>query len=265
MDLGQARRNGDWRYTGGMKRALIIRHHPKETLAANFRGILDAREFEPVPVDLFDRLHDDWQPPSLDRPAVVMAFGGPMSANDDLPAFHWERQFLREAMDGDLPVFGVCLGAQMMSAALGGTVEPTGGYQFGLRKIHVTAEGDADPVFSKIRTPLVPTLHGECFTIPRGAIKLAEGDILCRDGLYRRINMAFRYRNSYGFQFEPQLTLDEFLVWNEVFYGDYALMGDRFDPREEAARNEREFTKFARAHEAQMGELLAAFLENAGL
>ena len=77
--------------------------------------------------------------------------------------------------------------------------------------------------------------------------------------------MAFRYRNSYGFQFEPQLTLDEFLVWNEVFYGDYALMGDRFDPGEEAARNEREFTKFAQAHEAQMGELLAAFLENAGL
>ena len=33
--------------------------------------------------------------------------------------------------------------------------------------------------------------------------------MLCRDGSYRRINMAFRYARSYAFQFEPQLTLDE--------------------------------------------------------
>ena len=62
-------------------------------------------------------------------------------------------------------------------------------------------------MFSKIAAPLVPTLHGECFTVPDGATKLAEGYMLRRDGWYLRINMAFRYGNSYGFQFEPQLTL----------------------------------------------------------
>ena len=152
-----------------------------------------------------------------------------------------------------------------MSTALGGTVEPSGGYQFGLRKIHVTADGDSDPVFGAIANPLVPTLHGECFTIPEGAARLAEGDMLCRDGKYRRINMAFRYGPSYAFQFEPQLTLDELKVWDRVFSGDYDLMGDAFNSQEESARNLREFAKFAPEHQRQMTALLEAFLANAGL
>ena len=144
-------------------------------------------------------------------------------------------------------------------------MEPTGGYQFGLRTTMITAEGDADPVFSKITVPLVPTLHGDCFSIPPGAVKLAEGFMLRRDGKYRRINMAFRYNNSYAFQFEPQLTLDELIVWNRELGGDYKLMGSQFDPDEEAARNLREFAKFDHSHQQQMREMLLAFLDNAGL
>ena len=168
-------------------------------------------------------------------------------------------------MEQGIPVFAVCLGAQLLATALGGTVEPTGGYQFGLRKIFVTAEGDADPVFGQIRAPLVPTLHGESFSIPAGATKLAEGYLLCRDGTYRKINMAYRIGDSYGFQFEPQLTLEELRIWNLELLDDYKLMGDRFDPAEEAARHLREFAKYAPLYEAQMGDLLRAFLENAGL
>ena len=78
--------------------------------------------------------------------------------------------------------------------------------------------------------------------------------MLCRDGSYRKINMAFRYGNSYGFQFEPQLTLEELQVWNRELSGDYALMGDRFDPSEEAARNLREFARYEPHYRAQMRE-----------
>lgn len=248
-----------------MKRALIIRHHPSETLASNFQSILEARSFELQTLNVFESAprFDLFPVPSVDEFDVVMAFGGPMSVNDDCPAFRQELDYLRAAMAREIPVFGVCLGAQMMATALGGRVEPSGGYQFGLRKIDVTGDGAGDPVFGKIRVPLVPTLHGECFTVPDGAVKLADGHILCRDGSSRRINMAFRHKNSYAFQFEPQLTLEEFLVWNQEFAGDYNLMGDQFDPAEESARNLREFTEFASTHEAQMADLLAAFLANA--
>ena len=89
--------------------------------------------------------------------------------------------------------------------------------------------------------------------------------MLLRDGRYRRINMAFRYGNSYAFQFEPQLTLEEFKVWDRELRSDYELMGENFDPAEEARRNLSEFTRFAPVHEAQMRDLFNAFLNNAGL
>ncbi len=70
---------------------------------------------------------------------------------------------------------------------------PTGGYQFGLRKIDVTATGAAGAVFRKIFAPLVPTLHGERVTVPDGGALLAEGIMLRRDGAWLRFPMAFRY------------------------------------------------------------------------
>tara|TARA_B100000315_G_scaffold256332_1_gene301995 strand:+ start:378 stop:1139 length:762 start_codon:yes stop_codon:yes gene_type:complete len=250
-----------------MKRALIIRHSATESLAANYREVLEEQGFQLEALNVFESApaHGRFSPPDLAEISLTVVLGGPLSANEEYPALHRERAYLKEAMDQGKPVFGVCLGAQLMARALGGAVEPTGGYQFGLRRISVTAEGDADPVFSKIQVPLVPTLHGESFTIPPGAVKLAEGFMLCRDGRYRRINMAFRHGTSYGFQFEPQLTLEELQVWDRELRGDYALMGDRFDPDEEAARNLREFARFAPFHEAQMLEVLLAFLRNAGL
>ena len=71
----------------------------------------------------------------------------------------------------------------------------------------------------------MPTLHGDTFSIPEGAVKLADAFMLRRDGTYRRINMAFRYGRSYAFQFEPQLTLEEFRVWDRELRGDYQFLG----------------------------------------
>ena len=249
-----------------MKRALVIRHAELETLAENFSSVLRSQGFQLEPLNIFDDAPEYriFAAPPLKEISLIIALGGPMSANDDYPALHKEREYLKEAMAVGVPVLGICLGAQMMATALGGSVEPTGGYQFGLSRLLITEEGAADSVFGKIEVPLAPTLHGECFTIPKGAVKLAEGNMLCRDGSYRRINMAFRYNDSYAFQFEPQLTLEELTIWNEAFTGDYELMGDRFDPMDEAARNLREFAKFAPHHEAQMREMLLAFLNNVG-
>ena len=247
-----------------MKRALIIRHAEVETLAGNFTSVLKSEKFQLEFLNIFDDAPEYriFAAPPLEEISIIIALGGPMSANDDYPALHQERGYLKNAMASGKPVMGICLGAQMMATALDGTVEPTGGYQFGLSRLLITEEGAADPVFGKIEVPLVPTLHGEGFTIPKSAVKLAEGHMLCRDGSYRRINMAFRYNDSYAFQFEPQLTLEELRVWDEAFPGDYELMGDRFDPKAESARNLREFAKFASHHEAQMREMLRVFLSN---
>ena len=250
-----------------MKNALIIRHAAPETLGANFTSILTKEGFRLTPLNVFDLApkYPSFPQPDLRQTHLIVALGGPLSANDDFPALEQERELLSEAYRNGVPIFAVCLGAQLLCRVLGGQVQPTGGYQFGLRKISVTEAGDADPVFSKVLVPLLPTLHGECFSIPEGATRLAEGHILLRDGSYLKINMAYRAGNCYAFQFEPQLTYDELVVWNRELYNDYLLMGDDFNPAEESARNLREFAKFAPVHDAQMGEMFRAFLLTAGL
>ena len=144
-------------------------------------------------------------------------------------------------------------------------MNPTGGYEFGLRKMWITEVGGSDPVFGKLRVPLVPTLHGECFTVPPDATELAFGYMLCRDGSFRRQSLAFRHGISYGFQFEPQLTLDELRVWNRELAGDYEKMGPLFDPSFEAEAHLREFAAYSPIYEAQSREMLMAFCDNAGL
>ena len=247
-----------------MKRALVIRHAAAETLAGNFTSVLRPENFQLETLNIFGDApnYRKFPAPPVEEISLIVALGGPMSANHDYPALREEREYLGNAMAAGKPVMGICLGAQIMAQALGGKVEATGGYQFGLSRLLITEEGAADPVFGKIEVPLAPTLHGDCFSIPKDAAKLAEGYMLCRDGTYRRIDMAFRYNNSYAFQFEPQLTMEELKVWNEEFPKDYEMMGDRFDATEESARNLREFAKFAPHHEAQMREMLLAFLRN---
>lgn len=251
------------------RRALIIQHLAVETLGANFSAVLAEAGFELIPLaagagsrgaDVFAAAPE---PAELD---LIVSLGGPQSANDPHPARRREIDYLRAAAAGEppVPVVGVCLGAQLLARALGGEVAASGGYQFGLRKIDVTAAGADDPAFREVAVPLVPTLHGEWFTVPPGATLLATGTMLRRDGTYLRIPMAFRYGVSYGFQFEPQLTYAELRVWNRELAGDYALMGDRFNPREEAARNLREFAAYAPYHERQMARLLHAILRQAG-
>ena len=249
------------------KRALIIRHNEYETLGENYTGVLTGRGFELYALNVFEGAPNfaDFDPPKLNEIDLIIALGGALSANDDYPAIHAERQFFSEAIASAIPTFGVCLGAQIMARALGGTVEPTGGYEFGLRKIWITKEGAQDIIFSKLRVPLVPTLHGECFSVPPGATELAFGYMLCRDGTFRRRSLAFRHGNSYGFQFEPQLTLDELKIWNRELADDYKLMGSLFDPKLEAEANLREFTSYSPIYETQSREMLIAFLANAGL
>ena len=249
------------------KLALIIRHAEPETLAENYTSVLVERGFELLPLNVFESApdFDVFDPPTLDEVDLVIALGGPQSANDNYPALCSERRFLADAMACGVPVFGVCLGAQLMARVLGGAVGPTGGYEFGLRKIWITEEGSHDPVFGKLRVPLVPTLHGESFTVPQCATELAFGYMLCRDGTFRRQSLAFRFGTSYGFQFEPQLTLNELRVWNRELAEDYGKMGPLFDPELEAETNLREFTSYAPIYEAQSREMLTAFCDNAGL
>ena len=191
--------------------ALIIQHHPAETLGANFTAILRAAGFTLTTLPVHEGAPNfaAFAAPDLDDVDLIIVLGGPMSANDDYPALRQETAYLRAAVTGDLgrqtptPVIGICLGAQLLSRALGGAVAPTGGYQFGLRKLDITAAGAADPAFGELAIPLAPTLHGEQFTVPAGAALLAEGTMLRRDGGYVRISRSHTAPHVAGYLWAP--------------------------------------------------------------
>ena len=122
-------------------------------------------------------------------------------------AFHAERTYIRKAVEQRKPVFGICLGAQMLSLALGGTVEPSGRVPVRPAQDRRHQPGFHRPGLRCGQGPSRAYASRRLFFHPGGWGEAGEGiHAVPRDGGFRKINMAFRYGNSYGFQFEPQLT-----------------------------------------------------------
>jgi GMP synthase (glutamine-hydrolysing) len=132
--------------------------------------------------------------------AGVIVMGGPMGVHDELPWLEAERVLLRAAVDAELPVLGVCLGAQQLAAALGAEVVTGPTAECGVGEVHLTAAALSDPVFRDAPTPL-PCVHwhGDTFSLPVGAVRLAGNEA------YE--NQAFRVgANAYGLQFHVEVT-----------------------------------------------------------
>ena len=102
------------------------------------------------------------------------------------------------------PFLGICLGAQMLSRAAGGTVAPhaAGLYEVGYFPIHATDEGR--DLFAGCTHAY--QWHKDGFEIPRGAVRLATGE--------RFENQAFRIgEHAFGLQFHPEVTPKTMEQW----------------------------------------------------
>jgi GMP synthase (glutamine-hydrolysing) len=136
-------------------------------------------------------------PASMDQHAGAVIFGGPMSANDSDDWIAREIDWIGVPLTESKPFLGVCLGAQMLSKHLGGTVGPhqEGLVEIGYYPLRATNAGEALGPWPA----QVYHWHREGFTIPRQAEKLAEGDTF--------ENQAFRFgHRAYGIQFHPEVT-----------------------------------------------------------
>jgi GMP synthase (glutamine-hydrolysing) len=187
-------------------RLLVLQHIACEPPAA-FEDELRSRGLDLVRVELDEgEPLPDWR----DFPAIVV-MGGPMGAYDE--AEHsWlapEKQLLREAVDADVPVWGVCLGAQLLAGALGARVYPGERAEVGLMPVELRPAAASDPVFAEAPSSF-PTLqwHGDTFDLPEGATLLASSPA------YR--NQACRIGRSYGLQFHIEVSLELATEWGEV-------------------------------------------------
>ena len=133
----------------------------------------------------------DALPDSLDFDLLIV-LGGPMSVHDtaQFPWLRAEQQFLRLAMQQQIAILGICLGAQLLATALGARVENNAEVEIGWLAVECHAA-----VPFKFPTSLsVLHWHGETFALPSQALSFASS-ARCR-------NQAFQIgTNIIGLQF----------------------------------------------------------------
>jgi GMP synthase (glutamine-hydrolysing) len=153
--------------------------------------------------------------PDVRRYNALIVLGGPQMPDqgDVYPHLNVEMRCIEEALKREMPVLGICLGAQLLAYTLGGGVQPLPTWEIGWYDLIPTAQSAADPLFcSLVQTHPVFQWHGYTFDIPAGAVHLARS-ASCE-------NQAFRYgSNAYGLQFH--LELDERLINRWLSYPEY--------------------------------------------
>lgn len=171
------------------------------------------------------RLHaGDSLPTDLDGIDAVVSFGGPMSpmADDEHPWMAGELELLREAHETDRPVVGICLGHQLLTRALGGTVErlPDPGVELGWIDVELTPAGRDDPIFAGAPWSATQLLHHHWHVsqAPEGAEVLARSEQcpiqVWRSGL-----------RTYGFQYHGESHADRMGQWCDDAPSDVSAAG----------------------------------------
>jgi GMP synthase (glutamine-hydrolysing) len=120
------------------------------------------------------------------------------------PYLTTELHLIEQAIQKDIPVLGVCLGAQLIAKALGARVTKNGEKEIGWYDVSRTHEAKKDPVVGHFKdSEKIFQWHGDTFETPKGAIHLASSQSCS--------NQAFRYgKRVYGFQFH--LEVDEPMI-----------------------------------------------------
>ena len=135
--------------------------------------------------------------PSLDGYAALIILGGPMNADDTAgyPHLATELDLIKEALERDISILGICLGAQLLAKALGGGVIAGAAREIGWHEVDVTDEGRSDPVLSTFGARReVFQWHDDVIELPPDVVHLASSEV-CHA-------QAFRYgEHAYGFQF----------------------------------------------------------------
>jgi len=190
-------------------RILVFQHVAAEHPGA-FRQLWreNGDEWRTVELDAGERV------PDLKDFDLLVAMGGPMDVwQEDL--YSWlrpEKAAIRYwVKDLGHPFLGICLGHQLLAAALGGVVRLMGQPEIGVGEVALTDAGRRDPLFAGFANP-VETFqwHGaEVSQLPDDAEVLAMNSACPVQ--------AFRYgRHAYGLQYHVEITASTVEEWSNI-------------------------------------------------
>ena len=137
--------------------------------------------------------------PALDSFDGLVVVGGTMSVYEEVK-YSWmsgEKAFIKKAIAADKAVLGLCLGAQLISEAMGGRVTKNPQKEIGWFPVSLTEEAKSSAFFSTLPEQLMAfQWHGDTFSIPPGARCLASSEAC--------LNQAFELGRAIGVQFHPE-------------------------------------------------------------
>ena len=145
---------------------------------------------------------------------ALVVLGGEQDAlaDDSHPYLSDLARLMRRMGQADKAVLGICLGGQLLARAWGGKNVLMGAPEYGWQEIHVTVEGQSDPLLSVVGGRFRSfQWHDDTFTLPDSAVHLAESPAAA--------NQCFRIgRASYGMQFHFEASRAVVENWSPGFH-----------------------------------------------
>ncbi|HEY5392889.1 MAG TPA: type 1 glutamine amidotransferase [Hanamia sp.] len=140
--------------------------------------------------------------PDLQELDWLVIMGGPMGVNDE-KKFSWlvnEKEFIKQAIEANKTVIGICLGAQLIAQVTGANVYQNERKEIGWFPIELTGEARKHKLFSRLKNPItVFHWHGDTFDLPKNSIRLASSEGCSNQG--------FLFKNKVlGLQFHLETT-----------------------------------------------------------
>jgi GMP synthase (glutamine-hydrolysing) len=153
--------------------------------------------------------------PEVRDVSELIVMGGAMGANDDNqhPFLYDLKIFIRQIVSAGIPYLGICLGGQLLAAALGAQVVSGRWEELGSLPVSLTAEGRGDVLFAGLPQEFNTfQWHHDSFDIPAGGVLLASSTA-CP-------NQAFRVGSvAWGTQFHPEVTeqiIRDWCAWDRA-------------------------------------------------
>lgn len=139
--------------------------------------------------------------PAMDQFDWLIVMGGPMNIYED-EKYEWlkyEKEFIKEAIENNKIVIGICLGAQLITDVLGGKVTKNPENEIGFFPISFDSEVLKSTLFNGFPKDIhVFHWHGDTFSeLGKGSISIASSEA-CK-------NQGFIYNERViGFQFHME-------------------------------------------------------------
>jgi GMP synthase (glutamine-hydrolysing) len=203
-------------------RVLSVAHHRNAA----------AGVFADTGAELVEWMPHESPPPALDGFDAAFVFGAEAQVDqeDTYPWLRPEKRVVRELIESQTPVLGICFGSQLLAEAAGADVRQSSRPEIGWHEVELTADGRVDPVlgFLPARFESLQYHHYEWLQ-PPGAVVLARSAVCLQ---------AFRLpdRPVWGVQFHPEVTESDFGEWLDDWDNDPGAVATGLDP--EAIRAE---------------------------